>query len=339
MPHLLEPLALRSLHLKNRLVLPPIATARCDDNGLVNDAILDYYDEKTRGGWLGLAIIEHSFIAPEGRRRQKQLSAATDAAIPGLHRLAETVQRNGTPVILQINHTGSAADPSVTGLPAIGPSAVRHPTSAAGGTVPDEMTPGDIARIVEVFRQAARRGREAGFDGVEIHSAHGYLLNQFYSPLTNRRQDAYGGDVAGRVKIHLEVIEAVRAEVGPEYPVLLRLGACDYLPGGSVTEDAVAAARLFVAAGVDIIDITGGMIGYDIPGVREPGWFAPVAAAVRAAIPAPVILTGGISDAGTAERLLAEGKADLIGVGRAMVKDSEWAEKAVRSLGGIQPTI
>lgn len=333
MTHLIDPLTIRCLHLKNRLVLPPIATAKCDDNGLVNEAILSYYDEKSRGGWLGLVIIEHSFITQQGRRRVNQISAASDEAIPGLRRLAKTIHGNGTPAIMQINHAGSAADPALTGLPAIGPSAVPNPSvPAATASLPREMDAHDIEATIDAFRQAARRAKTAGFDGVEIHSAHGYLLNQFYSPLTNRRTDAYGGTLAERIRIHLDVIAAVRTEVGPEFPLLLRLGACDYMPNGSETGDAVAACVAFAKAGVDMLDITGGLNGYVIPGVSEQGWFAPVSAAVRQAVSIPVILTGGITEAVTAERLLAEGKADLIGVGRAIMKDSTWAECAIRSL-------
>lgn len=331
MAHLLEPLALRSLKLANRLVLPPIATARCGDDGLVNDAILTYYDEKSRGGWIGLIIIEHCFIAQQGRRRQNQLSAASDETLPGLRQLADTVRGNGSAVVLQLNHAGSAADPAITGLPAIGPSAWPNPSAQLQtGSLPLAMTAADIAAVTDAFRQAAIRARTVGFDGVEIHSAHGYLLNQFYSPITNRRTDAYGGPLLNRIRLHLEVIEAVRDAVGPDFPILLRLGACDYMPGGSEPEDAVSAARAFADAGVDILDISGGLNGYVIPGVDGQGYFAPVTAAIRQAVPVPVILTGGITDADAAEHLLAEGAADLIGVGRAIVRDSGWAERAIR---------
>jgi 2,4-dienoyl-CoA reductase-like NADH-dependent reductase (Old Yellow Enzyme family) len=192
------------------------------------------------------------------------------------------------------------------------------------------MTLDEIAVIPALFAAAARRAKAAGFDGVEVHSAHGYLLNQFFSPLTNRRTDAYGGDVYGRIKLHLEVIAAVRDSVGAEYPVLLRLGAADYLEGGSRVEDSVIAAVAFEKAGVDMIDVTGGLSGYVRPGHSEAGYFAELSEPIRNAVTMPVILTGGVTEPEQAEELLAAGVADLIGVGRAILKDSGWAVRAMR---------
>jgi 2,4-dienoyl-CoA reductase-like NADH-dependent reductase (Old Yellow Enzyme family) len=178
------------------------------------------------------------------------------------------------------------------------------------------------------------RVREAGFDGVELHSAHGYFLNQFFSPLTNRRKDEYGGEVINRIRIHLEVIKAAREAVGEDYPILIRLGASDYCEGGTTIDDSMAAARALEAAGVDVLDVSGGFCGYNVPGTSEQGYFAPLTEALKQVVSIPVILTGGIKDAETADRLLQEGKADLIGVGRAIMSDSLWAKRAVESLRG-----
>ena len=166
---------------------------------------------------------------------------------------------------------------------------------------------------------------------MEIHSAHGYLLDQFLSPLTNKRTDEYGGDINGRIKIHLEIIRAIREAVG-DFSILLRMGATDYLEGGLTIEDSKKAAFAFEQAGVDILDISGGMCRYTIPGANEPGYFSPYSMAIKEVVSIPVILTGGITKADEAEAILRDKKADLVGVGRAIYKDSDWAKNAMQSL-------
>lgn len=314
------------LSLKNRLVMPPMATAQADVDGKVSDALVDYYAEKSAGGHFSLIIIEHSFIDPGGKASDNQLSVARDSDVEGLKRLSAAIHKNGSKAVMQINHAGSATSLETTGSIPLGPSPLPNPRK---GGVPQELGKAGIAMIVDSFRQAARRVKEAGFDGVEIHSAHGYLLNQFFSPLTNNRCDEYGGDLQGRIRIHLEVIEAVRREVGEEFPLLLRLGSCDYLEGGASIGDSQSAAREFEKAGVHILDISGGFCGYLFPGHNEQGYFAPLSAAVKEVVSVPVILTGGVTEAAAAGDLLARRKADLIGVGRAVLRDSQWAAKAI----------
>ncbi|MFU8891715.1 MAG: NADH:flavin oxidoreductase [Anaerosomatales bacterium] len=331
MSHLLQPLE-GKLPLANRLVMPPMATQKAGEDGTMSREILDYYDEKSRGGHIGLVIIEHAYVHQQGKYRARQPGVADDGALPRMAELATTIHRNGPRAVMQINHSGGAASSEVTGLEVVAPSAVPSPVSL-GGETPRSLTRDDIAGVVEAFAAAARRVKQAGFDGVEIHAAHGYLLSQFLSPLTNVRTDEYGGDLAGRIRIHLEVIAAVRAAVGEEFPVLLRLGASDYLDGGTTLEDGVAAAIEFEKAGVDLVDVTGGHCSYLRPGHTEQGYFAELSSAILEAVSNPVMLTGGITDPLVAERLLAEGAADLIGVGRAILKDSGWAGRAVSMVG------
>jgi 2,4-dienoyl-CoA reductase-like NADH-dependent reductase (Old Yellow Enzyme family) len=329
MSNLLKPLELKRLTLKNRLIMPPMATSKCELDGKVSKDVLDYYAEKSQGGYISMIIIEHSFINQEGKASYQQMSIAEDSVVEKLRELAKLIQSNGSKAVMQINHAGSAAKKEVTGCEPVGPSAVAN---LRMGNVPKELTKEDIKKIVSDFREAARRVKEAGFDGVEIHSAHGYLLNQFFSPLTNKRADEYGGDVKGRIRIHLEVIKAVREAVGEDYPVLLRLGAADYMDGGGTIEDSKVAAVEFEQAGVDILDISGGFCGYIVPGSTEQGYFSPITKALKEVIKIPVILTGGITEVSAAEKLLTEGKTDLVGVGRAIYKDSKWAKSAVESL-------
>ena len=329
MPHLFEPLTTGKLTLKNRLVMPPMATSKANPDGSMNAALLDYYDEKSRGGAIGLVITEHCYITKQGQNRAGQPSVADDGMIEGLTQLADTIHRNGSKTALQINHSGGAASETVTGLEVVAPSDVASPV-AVGDSIPRPLTLDEIAEIPRLFAAAARRTQTAGFDAVEIHSAHGYLLNQFFSPLLNLRTDEYGGDVHGRIKLHLQVIAAVREAVGDEFPVLLRLGAADYADGGTQVQDSVIAAVAFEAAGVDMLDITGGIYGYMRPGHTEPGYFAELSEAIKRAVTIPVILTGGVKEPEQAEELLAADAADLIGVGRAILADSDWARNAER---------
>ncbi|MDO4536422.1 MAG: NADH:flavin oxidoreductase [Clostridium perfringens] len=329
MAHLLESLKTKKLTLNNRLIFPPMATEKSSEGGKLGQGILDYYDEKSKGGYISLIIIEHSFINKQGKASKGQLSVADDNNNDGLKELANVIHKNGSKAVMQINHAGSATTREVTGEEIVGPSVVMH---TRGKEMPRELTKEDIKEIVKNFKDAAKRVKEAGFDAVEIHSAHGYLLNQFYSPITNKRTDEYGGDVLNRIRIHLEVIKAVREAVGEDFPVLLRLGACDYMDGGNTLEDAKIAAIEFEKAGIDILDISGGVRGYIIPGVKTQGYFSDVTEGIKEVVKVPVILTGGITDAKAAEELLSENKADLIGVGRAIYKDSMWAKNAIESL-------
>lgn len=331
MAHMKDPITINHLSLKNRLVMPPMATSQTED-GTVNEKLLDYYGEKSAGGYIGLVITEHSYVNPQGRANPGQMSIACDSNIDGLKRLVQVIHQNGTKVLAQINHAGSAASRKVTGMETISASAVLHEGMLGrNGELPQEMTKGQIEQTIKDFAAAARRAREAGYDGVEIHAAHGYLLNQFYSPLTNKREDEYGAAaMGGRLRIHKEIIQAVRAEVGEDYLLAVRLGGCDYTEGGSTIEDSVEASVLLESYGIDLLDISGGMNGYIIPGNKEPGYFSDMSERIKEEVTVPVILTGGVRDWGSAENLLKEGKADLIGVGRAILKDSLWPEKMMR---------
>lgn len=326
-----QPLQSGALPLHNRLVMPPMATAKSNPDGTVSDALIAYYDEKSKDGALGLIIIEHSFISPAGKAGQSQLSAADDSVIPALSRLAQTIQKNGAKAVMQLNHAGSAADPAVTECEVVGPSAVLHPNK--GAVLPRDLSVPDIKELVRAFAKAAVRVKKAGFDGVEIHSAHGYLLSQFLSPLTNKRSDSYGGNILSRCKIHVEVLKAVREAVGDDFPILLRLGASDYTRGGLTKEESVIASPVLVKAGADLIDISGGMNGDTIPGVTEPGYFSPLSRAIKDTVDVPVLVTGGIKTGAQAEEVLKRGDADLIGVGKAILKDSSWAKNALDELG------
>lgn len=329
MSYLLKSLKAGHLELDNRLVMPPMATAKAEVDGKVSRGVLDYYAEKTKGGYISLVIIEHSFIKADGKASENQLSVSDDSVVEGLKELADVIHGNKSKAVMQINHAGGGTTEEIIGTTPVAPSALANPRR---GTMPREITREEIKDIIDAFKNAARRTKEAGFDGVEIHSAHGYLLNQFFSPLTNKRTDEYGGDIMNRIRIHLQVIEAVQSAVGEGFPILLRLGASDFMEGGSSIEDSKIATQEFEKAGVNVIDISGGFCGYSVPGLTGQGYFASLTEEIKKVVSIPVILTGGITEVQAAEKLLADGKADLIGVGRAILKDSNWAKKAIESL-------
>lgn len=322
---LFSPVTVGTLTLPNRLVMPPMATAKADEKGRVTQAVCDYYQERARYSKIGLIITEHSYVCLSGKAHPGQTSLAEDADLAAWHHLTDCVHREGVRIFAQLSHAGTAASSAVTGQLPMGPSAVCHPKQKQ--EVPAEMAVQQIEEVTAAFGAAARRAREAGFDGVEIHSAHGYLLNQFYSPLTNHREDAYGTQsVENRTRFHREVLQAVRAAAGEDYPVSVRLGGCDYQSGGSTLEDCVEASRILEHNGADLLHLTGGMQGFVRPGHQEPGYFRDMSLAVKKEAAVPVLLTGGVTALSQAETLLEQGCADLIGVGRTIFKNPHWTE-------------
>ncbi len=326
---LTSPFVMNKLELHNRIVLPPLATEKSAEGGKVSKSLLEYYDAITADRAIGLVIVEHCYVHLSGKASASQLSVDSNASLSELTTLANTIQHNGSKAVMQISHAGSATSEEVTGSVVIGPSAVANPRK---GIMPREMTLEEIEEIIQSFIASAKLVKEAGFDGVEIHSAHGYFLNQFYSPLTNLREDAYGGSLENRVRIHLEIIKGIRKVVGNNFPILLRLGASDYSEGGTTLEDSLKVVPLFEEAGVDIIDISGGFCGYAGNDPSEEGYFSELSGPIMQVTKCPVILTGGILSAEKAEMILVEKKASLIGVGRAMLKDHHWANKAIKFL-------
>ncbi len=331
MPGLLTPLAFSGLRLRNRIVMPPMWSGQATPEGCVTEPIIDYHRKRAAAG-CGLIIVEHSFVHPRGRHTATQMGVHTDEMIPGLSRLASAVRAEGAVVALQITHCGSRGSLSVLGQRPVAPSVVRHPYEP-NGAIPEELTVSGIAEIVQAFGEAAQRARQAGFDAIEIHGAHGFLLSEFLSPLTNLRVDAYGGSLANRARLHLEVLESVRRGAGETFPVFVRLGADDETPGGLELHESLLAAQWLVERGADLIDVSGGLQGARGT-AGEQGYFVSYAAAIKKAVGVPVIVTGGIREPEHAERIVREEKADLVGIGRAMLEDPDWASKAIASLSG-----
>ncbi|HHY75875.1 MAG TPA: NADH:flavin oxidoreductase [Firmicutes bacterium] len=326
---LFSPIKVGNLTLRNRIVMPPMATAiegpggSREDTGLPSDATVAYYAERAKKD-VGMVIVEHTYIAKQGKAHKGQLGLDSDAAIPAFERLAQAIRTNGAVAAIQLNHVGSIGNPDVTGHEVVGPSDKPHPKSERK---PRGLTAEEIREIQSLFAAAARRAKLAGFDAVEVHSAHGYLGSQFLSPITNTRTDEYGGSLENRARFLLETVSRVKAEVGSDFPVFVRLGSVDGMEGGFTPEEAAQVARMLEEAGVALVDVSGGFMG-SRPAGAPPGYFVPAAATIKKAVNVPVMVTGGITEAAFAEKVLQDGHADLIGIGRALLRDPNWVIKA-----------
>ena len=314
--------------LHNRMVKAPIFSNSCK-NGHITQETEKHYADRTRGGRFGLVVVEHTYVRDDGMAAATQLSSSADSDIEGLKRLCDIIHGNGSKAILQINHAGCGAERAWTGQQPVSASDVSIscglPGSAPNPEKPHPLTLNEIDALKECYVKAAVRAMKAGYDGINLHSAHGYFLNQFYSPIANKRTDAYNGyTLDGRIRLHLELIRMIREAIGDEALFALRLGACDYTTGGSTIDDAVRACQAFEAEGVDLIDISGGTCSFIRKGHPEPGYFGDVSVAVKKAVKIPVLLTGGVKSPADAETLLQEGKADLVGTGRAITKNPDW---------------
>lgn len=318
---------LGSVWLNNRLVMPPMATGLAD-RGHVTDQLVDYYRDRAQYSEPSLIITEHSCITEAGRASAIQLSIADDDMIAEHKRIVDAIHSAGSLTFAQLNHGGSAAAPNFP-CEIVSASSVPNPVGKLSqAKLPRPLTKKEILTLQSEYVRAALRAKKAGYDGVEIHSAHGYLLNQFYSPLSNQREDEYGPQsIENRLRFLTETMQVVRAAIGNDMPLAVRLGGADYREGGSTEEDAVEACILLEKAGADLLDISGGMCSYVRPDHPEPGYFSSMTEKIKKAVSVPVLLTGGIKTMADAESLLVNRKADLIGVGRALFKDAHWGQK------------
>ena len=289
--------------------------------GAVTNRLINFYVRRASG--LGLVIVEHAYVSLFGKLSPKQLGIYDDALIGGFEKLAKAIHEVNTPVVLQITHAGGVANKKVINAEPAGPSASGKAR---------ELKENEMEAIADEFVVATMRAIKAGFDGVEIHGAHGYLLNQFFSPLMNKREDEYGGSLENRMRFPLFVAEKVREKLNGNL-LLYRIGADDLAPNGTRIEDSVVFAQKLEHAGVDIIDVSGGMCGADPKQLRRvKGYFIPQANAIKKAVKVPVIGVGRITEPEYADKLVRDELVDLVAVGRALWRDPEWAKKAVEML-------
>ena len=326
MPSLFTPTRIKTLALPNRFIRSATWEGMAAENGDCTTDLITLM-EVLAGSSVGLIISGHTYVSPAGQATPGQLGADHDGRIEGLGQMTAAVHRQGGRIILQLAHGGLRADAKLSNKMPMGPSIVK----SLLGFPHREMTVEDIRQTIDAFGQAARRAQTAGFDGVQIHAAHGYLLSQFLSPAFNLRDDDYGGNLNNRVRFLLEVVSSIRKTVGPQFPIFVKINSEDFLQRGLTLEDSLKIGAALDGAGVDAIEVSGGTISSgkyvpfrkEITFERDQAYFRRAAKILKSNIQAPVILIGGIRSYLLAERLVAEGYTDYISLSRPLIREPQ----------------
>ena len=344
---LFEPIKIGKLELKNRIVMPALNSRLGTEFGAVSDRLIDFYVERAKGG-VGLIVIENTCIDwPVGKAGTSPIRADDWKFVDGLHDLAEAVHPYGTKIATQPQHPGrqSSTMACAEGQELVAPSAI--PCLPTGGEMPRALTTEEIEGLIGKYVLGAIITRAAGFDAVEIQGAHGYLITQFMSPYSNKRTDEYGGDFEGRMKFALRIVEGVRAAVGPDFPIIFRISADEYIEGGLSLEDNKLIAQRLESAGVDALSVVASIY-------ESPPWYTriyptmgmpvgcnvPLAQEIKKVVNIPIIVAGKLGDPVLAEEVLRDGKADLIAMGRPLLADPELPKKAAEGrLDDIRPCL
>jgi len=334
---LFSPLEVRNRQLPNRIVMAPMGSNYTAEGGFVSESSIVYYARRAEHG-VGTIIVEATNVDRKGLLSRFQTGAWDDAFIPQFKKLTKAVQSRGAVILLQLTHGGAKAMPHLDDAP-IGPSAVQ-----IGAKIPRQIEEGEIPALQQKYVDAARRALEAGFDGVEIHACHLHLISQFLSPYTNRRSDAYGGNVENRARFLVETIRRTREQLGRGFLISCRINGHELFDGGVRIEEAVQTAQILEREDIDIVSVSalsqflvftfeGREYRYPtsvLPKEAPDAYNTRYAAIVKRAIRKPVMAAGKVLSPEVAERLLQEGQADLIAIGRALIADPAFAEKAAR---------
>jgi len=314
--------------IKNRFVVSPMVMNYCTADGRATETYIAYHEARAKGGW-GLIITEDYAVDPASKAFVGIGGLWEDGQIPGHAELTRRVHAHGAAIFCQIYHAGRQATRGVTGLDSYAPTAIACPFT---GQMPHALTIEEIENIIEEFGDCAARAEKAGFDGVEIHGGHGYLIAQFMSSYSNKRFDKYGGSLYNRMRFPLAIVADIREKCGPDFPIQFRISADEYVPGGRTIEDTKAQLWMLEQAGVDSFDVSIGTDGSHHVMVAAPfaghGWMTDHAAAVKKLVTKPVLTVGRINDPLVAEAVVASGKADGVAMGRGSLADPEMPNKA-----------
>ncbi|MBI5250860.1 MAG: NADH:flavin oxidoreductase [Desulfomonile tiedjei] len=323
-----EKTSIKSLELSNRSVRSATWTGLGDEKGYVTDQAVSFYGE-LGSGEIGLIVTGYQYVMTNGIQLPYMIGNYEDGQIDGLSRLAEIVHNRGGRIIPQIVHAGARANVKLfrEGDEVWGPSAIADPVT---GKKPKEVSRSEIHQLLEAYAAAALRSKKAGFDGVQLHAAHGYGINQFLSPVWNKRSDSYGGSISNRYRFLAEVLEAVRAAVGEDFPVVIKLAAHDFVENGLVPEEAVQVSRRLADDGIDAIEVSAGSAASpkDLAPIRkvkkvpeDEGYFLEFASYVKESVEVPVIAVGGFRSLGTVQAALSDGKADYTAMSRPFIRE------------------
>jgi 2,4-dienoyl-CoA reductase-like NADH-dependent reductase (Old Yellow Enzyme family) len=326
MKSLFDATTINNMELRNRFVRSATWEGMCDEHGRPTPRLAECFRSLARGR-VGLLITGYAYVRPEGKQMVGSIGAYTDDLAPEMKEVAAAVHGEGGKVCLQLVHCGGQAR-AQEGRRNIAPSAVE---TAQYASVPRELSGREIEDLIAAFGEGARRAQAWGFDAVQLHAAHGYLINQFLSPHTNRRSDVYGGSVENRMRFLLEAYRAVRAKVGPDFPVLVKLTGSDFLPNGLTSDDAVCIAAALSAEGVDAIEVSGGTpaSGDQVP-VRpkierpeQEAYNLPLAVRIKSAVACPVMVVGGFRSFETAQRAVEQDDLDYVSLSRPFIREPE----------------
>lgn len=328
-----EPMKINGLELKNRIVVSAMVTNYCTPDGNATEKFIAYHEHKAKGGW-GLIITEDYAVTPAAGGFVNLPGLWEDGQIESHRKLTERVHAAGGKIAAQIYHAGRETSSAVTGVQPVAPSAVREPSMPE---TPRELTIPEIHTLVEQFGDCAKRAKAAGFDAVEVHGAHGYLVGAFASPFSNKRSDEYGGTIRNRARFGMEIIRNIKEKCGEDYPVLYRISSVEYVPGGLDIEESKVIARLMEEAGADCIHCSQGVYAstHTIipPSVFPRAGYVEHAAEMKKAVQIPVIAVGRINDVEIAESVLQSKKADLVTMARASLADPELPNKVLKGRG------
>jgi len=331
---LLTPARIGAVEIPNRIVMPPMTTRTADEAGHVTEDTLAYYLARAQGG-VGLITVEMASPERAGRHRRREIGIYDDCFLPGLTRLVEKLHAAGSKASIQLGHGGGHTRADICGETPIAPSAIAHPVyeTTFETIIPEAMSKARIDRTIAAHVEAAVRARKAGFDCVEIHAAHGYLISQFHAPFENRRTDEYGGSLENRARFGLEVLRAVKSAVAG-MPVVYRLSVEDFFPGGLPLAEGLQIAIWAAQAGADALHVTAGhyrslpSAQIVLPPMRFPdAMFLDYAARVKQSVSVPVIAVGRLGDPIVAGEAVAAGKTDFVALGRTLIADPQWVEK------------
>jgi len=315
-----------NIEVRNRFVRSATWDGMAEDNGAVTERMLDLYRSLAKGG-AGLILTGYAFVTLRGKAGPGMLGADSDDLIPGLAELVRVAHEHGAKIVLQIAHAGSQTI-AKTGLTPQAPSAVEDRMTRK---VPVEMTPEDIGRVKSEFAEAASRGKEAGFDGVQLHGAHGYLISQFLSPYCNMRSDAYGGSIENRARMLFETYETIRDRVGSDYPVMMKINVSDFDDVGLTHDDSLWVCRKMSEMGMDAIELSGGVPAagelsaarFAINSPEEEAYFRDYAKRFKPNLDCPVILVGGLRSIGVMEEIYREGSAQFFSLCRPFISEPD----------------